>query len=186
RPRLVAGRDVRRRCFERRHDRDRVTLMAVETTRRPYGAYAGIMGTFVGGLAAAGALARALDRDPREHDVLDLVVPGAATFKAGRTISSDEVTSFMREPFVEGHAHGGDEAPLETGDLRQAIGELVTCSRCIGTWVAAGLGATQILAPRVGRILTWSLAARGADDWLQAGFAPLTREQNELERRGSP
>jgi hypothetical protein len=157
--------------------------MTVQTTHRPYGAYAGIMGTFVGGLAAAGALARLLDRDPREHGSLDLAVLAAATFKAARTISSDEVTSFMREPFVEGHAHSGDEDPLETGDLRQAIGELVTCSRCIGTWVAAGLGATQILAPRFGRILTWSLAAAGLNDWLQAGFATVTNKANELERR---
>jgi hypothetical protein len=157
--------------------------MAVETTRRPYGAYAGIMGAFAGGLAAAGTLAHLLDRDPREHNTLDLVVLGAATFKASRTISSDEVTSFMREPFVEGHAHAGDEDPLESGDLRQAIGELVTCSRCIGTWVAAGLGATQILAPRFGRILTWTLAAAGINDWLQAGFAAVTNKANELERR---
>src|SRR5262249_5499229 len=148
--RLVAGRDVRGRCFERRHDRDRVTRMGVHTSRPPYAAYAGIMSTFVGGLAAAGALAHVLDRDPREHDALDLAVLAAATFKAARTISNDEVTSFMREPFVEGHAHEGGEDPLESGDMRQAIGELVTCSRCIGTWVAVGLGTTQILAPRFG------------------------------------
>ena len=109
-------------------------------TRPPYRAYAGIMGTFVGGLAVAGALARALDRDPREFEALDLTALGLATFKAARTISRDDVTSFLREPFVAGEARGGDEEPVETGDLRQAIGELVTCSRCIGTWAAAGLG----------------------------------------------
>jgi len=145
-------------------------------------AYAGIMGTFVGGLAVAGGLARLLDRDPREHDALDLAVLGLATFKAARTISRDEVTSFIREPFVEGEAHTGDEEPVESGDLRQAIGELVTCSRCIGTWVAGGLAATQIIAPRFGRVLTWSLAAAGANDWLQAGFSAVTSKANELER----
>ena len=46
--------------------RDRVTRMGTATTP-PYRAYAGIMGTFVGGLAAAGALARLLDRDPGER-----------------------------------------------------------------------------------------------------------------------
>jgi hypothetical protein len=153
------------------------------TTRRPYGAYAGITGVFVGGLAVAGALARLLDRDPRQHDALDLVVLGAATFKAARTIARDEVTSFIRDPFVEGDAGEGDERPVETGDLRQAIGELVTCSRCVGTWVAGGLAATQILAPRFGRILTWTLAAAGLNDWLQAGFAALTSKANALERR---
>jgi hypothetical protein len=141
------------------------------------------MGTFTGGLALAGALARLLDRDPRDRDTLDLIVLSAATFKAARTISSDEVTSFIREPFVEREAGDGDEDPVETGDLRQAIGELVTCSRCIGTWVAAALAATQILTPRFGRVLTWSLAAAGLNDWLQGGFAALTSKANELEQR---
>ena len=146
----------------------------------PYGAYAAIMGTFVGGLAAAGAIANLLDREPRENTAIDLVVLAAATFKASRTIARDEVTSFIREPFVEGAAHEGGEDPVETGDMRQAIGELVTCSRCIGTWVAAGLAGTQIIAPRFGRLVTWSLAAAGANDWLQAGFSALTAKANEL------
>ena len=153
--------------------------MTVLTTRRPYGAYAGITGAFLGGLAVAGALAHLLDRDPRDHDALDLVVLGAATFKAARTISRDDVASFIREPFVEGEAGHGTEHAVETGDLRQAIGELVTCSRCIGTWVAGGLATTQILAPRFGRILTWTLAAAGLNDWLQAGFAALTKNANQ-------
>jgi hypothetical protein len=142
----------------------------------PYRAYAAIVGTFAGGLAAAGALGRLLDRDPQCQTALDLVVLSAATFKAARTLARDEVTSFLREPFVRGHAHEGDEEPVESGDLQQAIGELVTCSRCVGTWAAAGLAATQVLAPRFGRLVTWSLAAAGANDFLQAGFAALTRE----------
>jgi Protein of unknown function (DUF1360) len=161
--------------------RDRVSRMTVIAGKPPYGAYAAIMSTFAGGIAAAGALAHALDRDPREHDMLDLVVLGAATFKASRTIARDEVTSFIRDPFVEGEAHEGGEEPVETGDLRQAIGELVTCSRCIGTWAAAGLACTQILAPRFGRLLTWTLAAGACNDWLQAGFAALTAKANRLE-----
>jgi len=96
----------------------------------------------------------------------------------------------LRDPFVEGEAHEGGEPPLESGDFRQAIGELGACSHCAGTWAAAGLGVSQILAPRSGRLLTWSLTAAGANDWLQAGFAALTKKANELEerrhRRGRP
>jgi hypothetical protein len=143
------------------------------------------MAAFCGGLAVAGALARALDRDPYEHTTLDLATLALATFKAARTLSGDEVTSFLREPFVEGHAHEGDERPLENGGMRQAIGELVTCSRCAGTWIAAGLGATQIVAPRFGRLLTWTLGAAGLNDFLQAGFAALANKSNELEERVS-
>jgi hypothetical protein len=141
------------------------------------------MGAFVGGLGAAGAVARALGRDPRENTFLDLTVLGLASFKASRTIARDEVTSFLREPFVEGTAHEGGEDPVESGDMRQAIGELVTCSRCIGTWVAAALAGTQIVAPRFGRILAWTLASAAVNDWLQAGFAALTNKADELESR---
>jgi hypothetical protein len=142
----------------------------------PQGAYAAIMGTFAAGLAGAALLAKALGREPRENGSLDLLVLSLATFKTARTIARDDVGSFIREPFVEGEA----EEPVETGDLRQAVGELVTCSRCVGTWVAGGLTATQIVAPRFGRVLTWSLAAAGANDVLQAGFAALTGKSNEL------
>ena len=156
-------------------------------SQAPHRAYAGIMSTFAGGLGAAVLLGKALGRDPAEHGPLDLAVLCAATFKAARTISGDEVASFIRQPFVEGEAHEGGEEPLETGDLRQAIGELVTCSRCIGTWVAGGLTVTQMIAPQFGRMLTWSLAAAGVNDYLQAGFAALTNKSNELEQRvGEP
>ena len=91
------------------------------------------------------------------------------------------MTSFLREPFVQGRAHTGeDEEPVE-GGMHQAIGELITCSRCAGTWAAAGLAVTQILSPRFGRLLTWSLAAAGANDFLQAAFTALAEKANELE-----
>jgi hypothetical protein len=132
------------------------------------------MGTFMGALGLTGWLARRQERDPQCHTALDLAVLAAATFKAARTLSHDEVTSFIREPFVRGHAHEGGEEP-KAGGMEQAIGELVTCTRCVGTWAAAGLTWTQVLAPRFGRILTWTLAAGGLNDFLQAGFARLTK-----------
>ena len=146
----------------------------------PYPSYAAIMGSFLGGLALTGLLARKLDNDPQCNTPLDLAVLAAATFKAAHTLSHDEVTSFIREPFVRGHAHEGDEEP-KLGGMEQAIGELVTCTRCMGTWAAAGLTWTQVLAPRFGRILTWTLAAAGLNDFLQAGFAALTAKANALE-----
>ena len=157
--------------------------MAVRTESPPYTSYALIMSTFAGGLAAAGAVARTLRRDPQCHTALDFLVLSAAAFKAARTLSHDEVTSFMREPFVRGQAHSGeDEEPVE-GGMVQAIGELVTCSRCVGTWAAAGLAATQVISPRFGRLLTWSLGAAAANDFLQAGFSALTGKANALQEQ---
>jgi hypothetical protein len=138
---------------------------------------------FGGLLAAAGAAGRALDRNPACQTALDYVVLSAATFKAARTLSRDEVTSFLREPFVQGVAHTGEgEEPVESGGIDQAIGELVTCTRCVGTWAAALLAGAQILAPRFGRLLTWSLAAAAANDFLQTSFVALNKKSESLER----
>ena len=154
------------------------------TAPPPYHPYATITGVFVAGLALSGGIARLLGQDPREQTWLDLAALSAATFKASRTIVRDDVTSFLREPFVEGDPRDSeDEHPVQTGGLEQAIGELVTCSRCVGTWVAAGLATTQVLAPRLGRMLTWTLAGAGVNDFLQAGFTALTQKANELDPR---
>src|SRR5688500_18834989 len=134
-------------------------------------------------MAGASAVASALGRRPEQLTALDLAVLSAATFKAARTVSHDEVLSFLRESFVQGDAHEGGEKPLETGDARQAIGELLTCSRCIGMWAAAGVVGLHTVAPRTGRLLTWSLAAAAANDFFQAGFSALTAKANELEQR---
>ena len=152
--------------------------------RPPYEAYAAIVGTFGGLLGTAGALGRSFGRDPQCQTALDYAVLAAATFKAARTLARDPITSFVRQPFVEGDALKGEhETPVRTGDFQQAVGELVTCTRCVGTWAAAGLTSTQILAPRFGRLLTWSLAAAAANDFLQAGFAALTAKANEVQEQ---
>jgi hypothetical protein len=142
----------------------------------PYRAYAAILGTFAGALAGTAVLERELDRETGRWTPLELVLLSAATFKAARAISRERVGSVLREPFVEteGDAPDGavEERPVGEG-LQRAIGELVTCTRCAGTWAAAGLIATRTLSPRFGRLLTWSLAAGAANDFLQAGFAAI-------------
>jgi hypothetical protein len=49
--------------------------------------------------------------------------------------------------------------------------------------VAAGLGSTQLIAPRFGRLLTWTLAAAAANDFLQTAFVTLERKSEELSER---
>ena len=155
----------------------------MEATDPPYSSYAAIAATLLGGLTLAAALSRALDREPRSLSTLDFVTLSAATFKASRTITHDRVTSFLREPFVEGDAYDGDEeAPAGEG-LQRAIGELVTCTRCVGVWVAAGLGSAQVVTPRLGRLLTWTLAAGAANDFLQTAFVALNNKSEELAER---
>jgi hypothetical protein len=154
----------------------------MERANPPYSSYAAIAGTFLGGLTLSAALARALGRDPRELTALDLATLAGATFKASRTISRDRVGTFLREPFVEGEADGDEEQPAGEG-LQRAIGELVTCTRCVGVWVAAGLGSAQVLTPRFGRLLTWTLAAGAANDFLQTAFVALNTKSEKLAER---
>ena len=91
----------------------------------------------------------------------------------------------MRQPFVHGYAHRGDEEPVRSGGLEQAVGELVTCTRCVGTWTAAALASAQILAPRFGRLLTWSRGAAAANDFLQASLGALSAKANALEEEAA-
>lgn len=150
----------------------------------PYRAYATIVGTFLAGLGVVSGIAAARDRPHYEMAPIDLALLGLATFKASRTVARDKVTSFVREPFVEGEAYDGeDEEPTQDTEMKQAIGELVTCTRCIGTWIGAGLASIQILAPRTGRLLTSVLAAGAVNDFLLAGFAALTSKADELEQQ---
>ncbi|HEY8103080.1 MAG TPA: DUF1360 domain-containing protein [Gaiellaceae bacterium] len=159
--------------------------MASEQPKPPYSTYAALVGIFGAGMAGVAAAAALRGKRPEQLTALDLAVLSAATFKASRTVAHEEVLSFLREPFVRGEAHEGDERPIEDGGARQALGELLTCSRCIGMWAAAGVVGLHTIAPRSGRLLTWSLAASGANDFLQAGFSALAARATELEQRTS-
>ena len=151
----------------------------VERPEPPYAAYATIAAAFVGGLATVAAVAR---RSP-PGSALELVALSAATFKAARTLSREKVASFVREPFVEGDSGLGEQERPEGEGFQRAVGELLLCTRCVGTWSAAALASTQMLTPRFGRLVTWTLAAGAANDFLQAAFAALCAKTNELEAR---
>jgi hypothetical protein len=150
----------------------------------PYRAYATIVGAFVAGLGGVSGIAAVRGKPNRPISATDLTLLGLATFKASRTVARDKVTSFVREPFVQGDAYDGeDEKPTHETEMKQALGELVTCTRCVGTWIGAGLASMQVLAPRTGRLLTTVLAAGALNDFLLAGFSALTGKANELEER---
>ena len=109
----------------------------------------------------------------------ELIPISAATFALSKVIAREKIGSWMREPFVE-HT-GGERRPRGRG-LRRAVGELVTCTRCVGAWSALGVVGLRLAAPDSGRIVTNVLAASAGNDWLQAGFKLLTAHVNQLER----
>ena len=100
----------------------------------------------------------------------ELVPMSAATFALSKVIAREKVGTWLREPFVE-HVNG--VAKPEGRRLQRAIGELVTCTRCVGAWSALGIVGLRLAKPDTGRNVANVLAVSGANDWLQAGFKAL-------------
>jgi hypothetical protein len=132
-------------------------------------------------LFAAVLVAAQHRRESDDHIAVRELVPlSAATFALAKVIAREKIGAWVREPFVEQDEQG----PRPRGSrLRAAVGELVTCTRCVGAWSALGIVGLRVVEPRSGRILANVLAASAANDWLQAGFKMLTAEVNHVEQR---
>jgi hypothetical protein len=109
----------------------------------------------------------------------ELVPIAAATFALSKVIAREKIGSWMREPFVEDPV--GAKKPRGRR-LQRAIGELVTCTRCVGAWSALGVVGLRLASPESGRVVTNVLAASAANDWLQAGFKLLCAASNRADR----
>src|SRR3954463_11158396 len=108
----------------------------------------------------------------------ELLPISAATFALSKLIAREKIASWMREPFVA--LDHGERGPRGRG-LRRVVGELVTCTRCVGAWSALGIVGLRLSAPDSGRIVTNVLAASAANDWLQSGFKLLCAAVNARE-----
>ena len=112
----------------------------------------------------------------------ELIPMSAATFTLSKVIAREKIGTWMRDPFVE---HVDDTQPRRPRGrrLRRAVGELVTCTRCVGAWSALGVVGLRAADPHAGRLVTNVLAASAANDFLQAGFKLLTNQSNSIEKR---
>jgi hypothetical protein len=106
----------------------------------------------------------------------ELVPMSAATFALAKVIAREKVGTWVREPFVE-HEPDGQMRP-QGRRLRRAVGELVTCTRCVGAWSALGVVGLRLAYPDAGRNAANVLAVSAANDWLQAGFKALCARAN--------
>ena len=109
----------------------------------------------------------------------ELPVLGLATFAMTKAVAKEKVGSWARAPLVD----EGTEGRRPKGRrLRYAVGELVTCTRCLGTWSSLGLVGLRVARPREGRIVATVLAAAAINDWLQAGFSMTTSRSNAAQK----
>jgi Protein of unknown function (DUF1360) len=134
---------------------------------RPYPEYAALTAAF--GAALGGFLLLANRRLPERIGFGDVVRIGIASYKIGRLVARDDVTSWVRAPVTQ-----DDEAtePKPEGTAR-ALGELVTCPYCVGIWTAAGLSYALVLLPRETRLVTTIFSAQAVADFLNAAFVKL-------------
>lgn len=101
-----------------------------------------------------------------------------ATFALADTLAKEKISTWIREPFVQ---EAADHKPVEPeGDgLRYAIGELMTCTRCVGTWSALALVGLRTISPPAGRATSVVLALAGVNDVAQSAFR-LLAERTDL------
>jgi hypothetical protein len=141
-----------------------------------YGTLNLVYGTVLAGIAVAAR------RSPEPVRGAELVPLGAATFALSKVIAKEKVGTWMREPFVEEQADG---RPPRGAGIRAAVGELVTCTRCVGAWGALGIVGLRLASPPAGRAVAAVLATSAANDFLQAGFNWATHKADEAEERVS-
>ena len=132
--------------------------------------YAALNAVFAVLLAGVVLASRERTRASEPLTTRDLAVSGAATFALAKVIARERIGSWVREPFVdEEHGH---RRPRGTR-MRHAVGELLTCTRCVGAWSALGLVGLRLTSPATGRVVNDVLAVSAMNDWAQASFKLL-------------
>jgi uncharacterized protein DUF1360 len=139
---------------------------------RPLSEYAALTTAF--GVVLGGFLVVAGRRLPDRITFGDMARIGLASYKIGRLVAKDEVTSWVRAP-VTRDAEAREPKPQ---GIERALGELVTCPYCVGVWAASGLSYALVLYPRQTRLVTTIFGAQAVADFLNAAFVRL-RETRE-------
>jgi len=139
-----------------------------------YAALNAVWGAMLAALVVA-SRERGLKHDPISGR--ELIPISVATFALSKVIAREKIGTWMREPFVD---HDDGHGRPRGRRIQRVVGELVTCTRCVGAWSALGIVALRLTNPSAGRVATNVLAASAANDWLQAGFRALTGAANRL------
>lgn len=139
--------------------------------------YVSLMGGFAGLFAATAKLSGRKGRE-LELNALDVALLGISTFRAGRLIAFDSVTEPLRAPVTK---QTGDGVQPEGSGVQAAIGEMLSCPTCIGTWIAASLVLGLRLAPAPTRTFLAFMSASGVAEILDYVTEALDSGQNLAE-----
>ena len=156
--------------------RDRTMEPITETPTEPvdYAALNAVWSSLLAGLL----ISTREDAPPQS----ELPVLALATFAVTKALAKEKVGSWARAPLVE---EGTEDRRPKGTRLRYAVGELVTCTRCLGTWSSLAIVGLRVARPREGRIVATVLASAAVNDWLQAGFSYTTSRSNAAGKLAS-
>jgi hypothetical protein len=154
-----------------------------------------LSGGYIGAFAGFNLLLRRR-RKSLQLRPFDLVLLGFAVYRLGRLVAYDKVMESYRAFFTrtvpDPSGAGESVEPKRRSGFQQAIGELLSCPICSGTWIAAGLVYALALAPRPTRLFLAIMSSMGVGELLNAATEALswlsqeTRDQAGLiERRVS-
>ncbi len=135
-----------------------------------------VYGSVVAGLAGlAAAVGR---RGPQRPQAGDVVLISIATHKLSRLLAKEAVTSPLRAPVTRFQGAAGSSEVNEEPRLDgsgHAAAELISCPFCLGVWVATGLCAGLVFAPRLTRLVASGLTAVAGSDFLQLAYDAAKR-----------
>lgn len=148
-----------------------------ENEQHPIAGYAALSAAYAGLFGGGLALARRSRRElPERFSLQDIALYGVGTHRLSRILSRERLGRIMRVSFTEvdegAPAPPGElaEHPRDGGELRRAVGELVSCTLCLDQWVAGGFVLSHVIAPRVTRAAAAALAINAASNLLHLGY----------------
>ena len=148
----------------------------------PVRGYAALVGIYnLGGLIALTAALRHR-RLLTEVPVADLLILAGGSHQLGRMVSKDRVTTVFRRPFTryrgtDGALFGEDResARRDGGQLRAAIGELVTCPYCSSAWTTGALFSLYLAHRPLGRTVAAFLSTISLTNLAHKAYFKLLR-----------
>ena len=152
-----------------------IQISTVDEVTERRAAYAGLSSLFVA-LLSAFALRERKHRQNLNLQPFDLALLGLATARLGRLAAYDKVFETWRLPVTETKTDqsGAGETVVPKGrGIQRALGELISCPICAGTWAAAVLVYGLRIAPRFTRALLAIMSAAGAAEILNSAIEAL-------------
>ncbi|WP_203960891.1 DUF1360 domain-containing protein [Actinocatenispora thailandica] len=140
---------------------------------RPLSGYLTVLAIYSGAAATGTALARLTGRRVPRLSPSDVLLLTTATHKLSRLLTKDAVTSPLRAPFTryrEPAGQGEVNEEVRASGTGHAFGELLVCPYSAAVWVATGLTAGMVFAPRLTRLVATTFTAVAGSDFLQLGY----------------